>query len=311
MDTAQRHAINLSVLKRHDSSITNIIESSSHVVVYNFEEKLKEWQKKGIEGTMFIFNRNKEPSLGFFVMNRLGLENLMVFITADMEIEISGDFVIYKTADDNVNGLWIYEAKDRERVGKLLQDQARQEQNRLRLYQTPSISSAIQNASIIPPPPPQQSKTDIISMLQKAKADRKQTQISSSSIVPEPIQTSAPICSYPLPLSIPPQPVLQFQPPIYQPPIPLNTTIPYISSSPQYVITSPSQTQLQATQPIAQSLPMTFHSLDDIWKWCNVMSGSTPISGKLQRYEFQSLILHLVKNDPNFLNALYEAYYYC
>jgi len=43
MDTAQKHAINLSVLKRYDSSITNIIESSSHVVVYSFEPSLQTW----------------------------------------------------------------------------------------------------------------------------------------------------------------------------------------------------------------------------------------------------------------------------
>jgi len=43
MDTAQKHAINLSVLKRYDSSITTIIESSSHVVVYNFEPSLQTW----------------------------------------------------------------------------------------------------------------------------------------------------------------------------------------------------------------------------------------------------------------------------
>jgi len=43
MDSAQKHAINLSVLKRYDNSITNIIESSSHVVVYGFEPSLQTW----------------------------------------------------------------------------------------------------------------------------------------------------------------------------------------------------------------------------------------------------------------------------
>eukprot|EP00833_Pecoramyces_ruminatium_P008589 jgi/Orpsp1_1/1182621/evm.model.c7180000082003.1 len=99
MDTAQKHAINLSVLKRYDSSITNIIESSSHVVVYSFEPSLQTWKKRGIEGTMFIFKRTKEPTTGFLVMNRLTPDNLTVHITANMEIEITGDFVIYKAAD--------------------------------------------------------------------------------------------------------------------------------------------------------------------------------------------------------------------
>jgi len=48
---------------------------------------------------MFIFKRTKEPTTGFLVMNRLTPDNLTVHITANMEIEITGDFVIYKTAD--------------------------------------------------------------------------------------------------------------------------------------------------------------------------------------------------------------------
>jgi len=284
MDSAQKHAINLSVLKRYDNSITNIIESSSHVVVYGFEPSLQTWKKRGIEGTMFIFKRTKEPTTGFLVMNRLAPDNLIVHITSNMEIEITGDFVIYKAADDDVNGLWIYEAKDRERVGKLLQEEVKLEKSRVRT-----------------PPPTQQLTTDIMSLLQKAKMDR-QVQVTSAAMKTEPIQTTAPF--YTLPLT---QPIFQLQPQLYQTPtIPINTTIPYISSSPQYVITSPQPpqsqisqlSQLQLAQPITpQSLPVSFHSLEDIWTWCNYMSG-TLNNRKLQRYEFQNLILHLIKNDP-------------
>jgi len=299
MDTAQKHAINLSVLKRYDSSITNIIESSSHVVVYSFEPSLQTWKKRGIEGTMFIFKRTKEPTTGFLVMNRLTPDNLTVHITANMEIEITGDFVIYKAADDDVNGLWIYEAKDRERVGKLLQEEVKHEKSRAKLPKTS---------------PSQQPNIDIMSLFQKAKLDRQQIQVTSAAMKTETIQTTAPPF-YTLPLT---QPIFQLQPQLYQPPpIPINTSIPYISSSPQYVITSPQPpqsqlsqlSQIQLAQSIAtpQSLPVSFHSLEDIWTWCNYMSGTTN-NRKLQRYEFQNLILHLVKNDPTFLNALYEAY---
>jgi len=48
---------------------------------------------------MFIFRRTKEPSTGFLVMNRLTPDNLIVYITENIEIEITGDFVIYKTDD--------------------------------------------------------------------------------------------------------------------------------------------------------------------------------------------------------------------
>jgi len=57
---------------------------------------------------MFIFRRTKEPNTGFLVMNRLTPDNLIVYITSNMEIEISGDFVIYKTDDGKFKIFYIY-----------------------------------------------------------------------------------------------------------------------------------------------------------------------------------------------------------
>ena len=58
---------------------------------------------------MFIFRRTKEPNTGFLVMNRLTPDNLIVYITENIEIEITGDFVIYKTADGkNSLSIFIY-----------------------------------------------------------------------------------------------------------------------------------------------------------------------------------------------------------
>ena len=45
---------------------------------------------------MFLFARSSHPTYGFFVMNRLGVDNLKVFLTKDMEIEVMGDYVIFK-----------------------------------------------------------------------------------------------------------------------------------------------------------------------------------------------------------------------
>ena len=41
-------------------------------------------------------------------MNRLTPDNLIVYITSNMEIEISGDFVIYKTDDGKFKIFYIY-----------------------------------------------------------------------------------------------------------------------------------------------------------------------------------------------------------
>lgn len=43
MNKSARKAVNLSVLQRHDPHITDIIDSSSYVVVYKFDEASQAW----------------------------------------------------------------------------------------------------------------------------------------------------------------------------------------------------------------------------------------------------------------------------
>ena len=43
MDALARNTVNLNVLKRMDPSITRILDSSSHVVVYLFDEVSQTW----------------------------------------------------------------------------------------------------------------------------------------------------------------------------------------------------------------------------------------------------------------------------
>ncbi|KAF9205087.1 hypothetical protein BGZ59_000684 [Podila verticillata] len=119
MNKSARKAVNLSVLQRHDPHITDIIDSSSYVVVYNFDEASQAWTKKGVEGTMFVFKRSTLPSYGFFIMNRLGIDNLMADLTADMALQLTSDYIIYRDEKD-IHGIWVYEPTDRDRIGEKL-----------------------------------------------------------------------------------------------------------------------------------------------------------------------------------------------
>ncbi|KAF9168566.1 hypothetical protein DFQ26_005597 [Actinomortierella ambigua] len=95
MNKAARKAVNLSVLKRHDPNIAEIIDTSSYVVVYQFDEASQSWTKKGVEGTMFVFTRTTSPSFGFYIMNRLSIENFMVDLTGDLALQLTSDYIIY------------------------------------------------------------------------------------------------------------------------------------------------------------------------------------------------------------------------
>ena len=68
-----KEIINLSVLKRYDISITSLIETTSHVVLYDFDAQSMTWKKRGIEGTLFLYERTEEPRYGIFILNRYNL----------------------------------------------------------------------------------------------------------------------------------------------------------------------------------------------------------------------------------------------
>jgi hypothetical protein len=54
-------------------------------------------QKKGVEGTLFVFRRTQAPTFGFQILNRLDLNDLKIYLSSDLELETSGDFLIFKT----------------------------------------------------------------------------------------------------------------------------------------------------------------------------------------------------------------------
>jgi hypothetical protein len=52
-----------------------------------------------VEGALFLYERTVEPRFGFMILNRLGLDNLQVDITPELQIQQSGDYLMYKFAD--------------------------------------------------------------------------------------------------------------------------------------------------------------------------------------------------------------------
>lgn len=119
-NNSSRDAVNLNVLRRHDSSVSGILGSTSHTVVYLFNAEDQSWAKIGIEGAMFVFER-ESSHYGLTVMNRLGTNNFTTDVTAETEVEMLGDYIILRTLETEVYGLWVYEPSDRQRLYELLQ----------------------------------------------------------------------------------------------------------------------------------------------------------------------------------------------
>ncbi|KAF1346597.1 hypothetical protein BDV97DRAFT_275837, partial [Delphinella strobiligena] len=115
--------LNLSVLKRHDASIIDILAVANFAVVYVFSNTSQQWEKCGIEGTLFVCQQAPEQLPGggattlldrynVMIINRKGLDNYSTPLTSSENIQITDEYVIIQVeGEDGISqcyGLWIY-----------------------------------------------------------------------------------------------------------------------------------------------------------------------------------------------------------
>ncbi|UNI17772.1 hypothetical protein JDV02_004092 [Purpureocillium takamizusanense] len=128
--------LNLSVLQRYLPSIQGILSIAANAVIYTFDSSSESWDKSGIEGTLFVCAQNPAPEDAshrpracVFVLNRRGLDNLVVDLARVSHVEIAGELVILRVVGDweegdKVLGIWIHNDKDetREINGAMIQE---------------------------------------------------------------------------------------------------------------------------------------------------------------------------------------------
>ncbi|EPQ53469.1 hypothetical protein GLOTRDRAFT_139704 [Gloeophyllum trabeum ATCC 11539] len=98
MSAASRYQHNLKVLRRRDPSIVSIFDQFSHVCLYHHNGKA--WEKKGFEGSMFLFEREAYPPYGFYILNRMGMEDYIQPMYPEDDMEKQGNFLLYRSYPD-------------------------------------------------------------------------------------------------------------------------------------------------------------------------------------------------------------------
>ena len=110
------YEVNMSVLKRYLSTINSIAYLHPYAVVYVFSSALNQWEKYGVEGTLFVCRRSPvngaEEGYSAFVLNRRGLNNFTLDLRSTAQIEPEGEFIVLQSVDGEgdleVYGLWIW-----------------------------------------------------------------------------------------------------------------------------------------------------------------------------------------------------------
>ncbi|XP_042472609.1 mRNA-decapping enzyme-like protein isoform X2 [Zingiber officinale] len=110
---------NLTVLQRIDSFVEEILMTAAHVTVYEFNIELNQWNRKDVEGSLFVVKRNAQPRFQFIVMNRRNTDNLVENLLGDFEYEVQVPYLLYRNAAQEVNGIWFYNSPDCEAVANL------------------------------------------------------------------------------------------------------------------------------------------------------------------------------------------------
>ncbi|KAJ6185916.1 hypothetical protein N7519_007217 [Penicillium mononematosum] len=95
--------LNLSVIRRHKPSVTSILSLAPYAVVYIFSPTTKQWEKNGVEGTLFVCQETQgdlgQERYTAFVLNRRGLNNFDLPLTDGENVEITEEYVILKAEE--------------------------------------------------------------------------------------------------------------------------------------------------------------------------------------------------------------------
>lgn len=102
--------LNFSVLRRQYSDLLSIEHVTPYAALYTFNLETQQWEKVGIEGTLFICQLTPSPigadRFCVIILNRRGLDNFYIDMTSPEVMEITDPYVILQ--GDQVYGIWIF-----------------------------------------------------------------------------------------------------------------------------------------------------------------------------------------------------------
>lgn len=118
-----RKEANLRLLQRSmDRSISNILGSATHVVLYEFNQGSQSWEKSDVEGSMFLAVR---PS-GYLlvILNRNSRDNYPMELSADFQLQHSDPYLIFRQQQNGetvIRGIWFPNPAERIAMNDMLQ----------------------------------------------------------------------------------------------------------------------------------------------------------------------------------------------
>ncbi|KAK5134949.1 hypothetical protein LTR08_005900 [Meristemomyces frigidus] len=103
--------LNLTVLRRYCPNIDQIVCIAPFAVVYTFSPDSQQWEKCGIEGTLFVCKLTG-ARYNVVILNRKSLDTFIVELVSGDDVEITEQYVILQTTGEDsvpqIYGLWMF-----------------------------------------------------------------------------------------------------------------------------------------------------------------------------------------------------------
>lgn len=113
----------LAVVQKVDSAVRAIILTTPHVAVYVF--KVGKWERKNIEGPLYLVRRSQAPEFSLLVLNRKGPNHMVELLTEHYEFNDQEPYVIFrdsKAPTPTPHGMWFKSSEDRNKLWKEIQN---------------------------------------------------------------------------------------------------------------------------------------------------------------------------------------------
>jgi mRNA-decapping enzyme 1B len=128
LEQARKEA-NLRLLQRSsDPTISNILGSATHVVLYQFQQSTQTWEKSNVEGSLFLAVR----PLGYLliIVNRNSPDNFILSLERDFQLQHKDPYLIFKQQQQQgqqgqgqttiIRGIWFPNPQERVEMNDLL-----------------------------------------------------------------------------------------------------------------------------------------------------------------------------------------------
>jgi Dcp1-like decapping family len=119
--------LTLNVLRRQDDGITRVLMQSNYVSVYEFSRAKQQWEKKEIQGALYLVQRRSEPRHCIIILNKMSPTDLRVPIWRGTKVHLQDSILMLRAPKarrreearrsggrSSIDGVWFYDSADRD-----------------------------------------------------------------------------------------------------------------------------------------------------------------------------------------------------